>query len=125
MKQPKPILTIKEKCKECGGTGTAFYGTSQYLNVCVSCGGRYGNKGLQTTELYLLRDFEKCNFCGGIGKSMLSLKGKLCVSCDGMGYKIPFKNYEIKKVSEMQGLVRAKLFTHNLKEDDKIVLRRK
>jgi len=51
----KPILTIKQKCKECKGTG---YPADARKN-CKSCKGT----GQQTIAVYSLKDFEKCKNC--------------------------------------------------------------
>ena len=117
---PKPILTTKVKCKECDGTNISdiynyadfVEGESEEPRKCKSCKG----KGSTTTEIYALRDFEN--------KKRISPFGQ-------KGYIIPFKDYEIKKVSEIQkeyfkwkGSYKFMelMVKHNLKEDDKIVI---
>ena len=54
-----------------------------------SCSGT----GEQESNIYALRDFEECN--------PKNHHGWECSKCNCNGYKIPFKNYEIKKVSEI------------------------
>ena len=73
--------------------------------------------GQQEIEIYALRDFEKCTYCA-----------KCCSNCDYTGYKIVFKDYGIKKISEIitnKIKLYRKMVEHNLKEDDKIVVVRK
>ena len=84
MKQPKSILTIKQKCKECDGE-------SEYSSVNednCTCKGT----GQQEMEIYDLKDFEKCY-------TTLN-HHNLCV-CKGTSYKIPFKDYEIKTIKNL------------------------
>jgi len=84
----------------------------------------------QTTEIYALRDFEKCNTHSRVPESFTHKK------CQGIGYIIPkeYEPYEIKKVSE----INTKEFTfnqswnfwdevekHNLKEDGRVIIRRR
>ena len=68
--------------------------------------------GQQTTEIYALRDFEKCNGCSGTGEQLgkladtkdgMVLVMQPCEDCKGVDYIIPkeYKPYEIKKVSEI------------------------
>ena len=96
--------------------------------------------GTQPQNIYALRDFEKCNLFGR--NHSIS-----CKVCKGTGYKIPFKDYEIKKVSEIvdfiiptrnnkDGTVNIEDHNYNqkirdflknlkdlnLKEDDKVVI---
>ena len=66
MNQPKPILTIKQKCGECGGIKIIIDKSVEKdmqmkagVYVCKFC------KSIQqTTEIYALRDF-KCSDDGG------------------------------------------------------------
>ena len=100
MNQPKPILAIKQKCKGCFGTKVNMQGS--YNAKCKSCKGR----GEQTTEIYALRDFEKCE--EKWHKNFNSIRGKVkCYKCgfirNEIGYKIPkeYEHYEIKKVCKV------------------------
>jgi len=114
MNQPKPILTIKQKCRECDGIKIIIDKSVEKdmqmkagVYVCKSCKGT----GQQTTEIYALRDFKDKN-----KKSPFYYK------------IIPFKDYEIKKVSEITqkewiAIGEPIMVTHNLKEDDKLVVR--
>ena len=133
MNQPKPILTIKQKCGECDGIKITIDKSVEKdmqmkagVYVCKSCKGIGHNK----IEFYALRDFEKCNTHSRVPESFTHKK------CQGIGYIIPkeYEPYEIKKVSE----INTKEFTfnqswnfwdevekHNLKEDDKVVVREK
>lgn len=98
--KPTPILIIKEKC------------------VTANC---YFCKGIgeQEIEIYALRDFEKIH-------QFVNTNGKLITEKQ---YKIHFKDYEIKKVSELKFkkfknfITEGFLIHHNLKEDDKIVIK--
>ena len=130
MNQPKPILTIKQKCGECDGIKITIDKSVEKdmqmkagVYVCKSCKGIGHNK----IEFYALRDFEKCNTHSRVPESFTHKK------CQGIGYIIPkeYEPYEIKKVSE----INTKEFTfnqswnfwdevekHNLKEDDKVVI---
>lgn len=105
--EAKPILMIKTECKECNDNPIVKH-------ICLSCGGKQS-----TTKIYPLRDFIKYKRIG-----------KLIVS---YSHKIPFKSYEIKKVSEM--IWREEQFEdsilfynatkkHDLKESDELVLRK-
>ena len=68
MKQAKPLLTIKQKCGECGGIKIIIDKSVEKdiqmkagVYVCKFC------KSIQqTTEIYALRDF-KCSICDGQG----------------------------------------------------------
>ena len=133
MNQPKPILTIKQKCKECDGIKITIDKSVEKdmqmkagVYVCKSCKGT----GQQETEIYALRDFEKCNTHSRVPESFTHKK------CQGIGYIIPkeYEPYEIKKVSE----INTKEFTfnqswnfwdevekHNLKEDGRVIIRRR
>src|SRR3990167_7965026 len=115
MNQPKPILTIKQKCGECDGIKITIDKSVEKdmqmkagVYVCKSCKGI----GQQTTEIYALRDFEKCNGCSGTGEQLgkladtkdgMVLVMQPCEDCKGVDYIIPkeYKPYEIKKVSEI------------------------
>jgi len=189
MKQAKPLLTIKQDCKDCDGEGGINIHKGLFKLDCKSCKGIGHNK----IEFYALRDFEKEVFdireqlseleheqweywSKELGKYLEEWKQDLpeqhneviekinnrlsrweanwksynkldektkdydrkwadkvieIIKLKGIGYKIPFKNYEIKKVSE----INTKEFTfnqswnfwdevekHNLKEDDKVVI---
>src|SRR3990167_9796781 len=99
MNQPKPILTIKQKCRECCGSG--YHESYNQITHC-DC-----QDGMQETEIYVLRDFEK----GCVHrKKKLIRKQDECHYCDG--YEIPkeYGYYEIKKVSEIG--------FHTLKRED-------
>ena len=132
MNQPKPILTIKQKCGECDGIKITIDKSVEKdmqmkagVYVCKFC------KSIQqTTEIYALRDFEKCNTHSRVPESFTHKK------CQGIGYIIPkeYEPYEIKKVSE----INTKEFTfnqswnfwdevekHNLKEDGRVIIRRR
>ena len=133
MNQPKPILTIKQKCKECDGIKITIDKSVEKdmqmkagVYVCKSCKGIGHNK----IEFYALRDFEKCNTHSRVPESFTHKK------CQGIGYIIPkeYEPYEIKKVSE----INTKEFTfnqswnfwdevekHNLKEDGRVIIRRR
>ena len=133
MNQPKPILTIKQKCKECDGIKITIDKSVEKdmqmkagVYVCKSCKGT----GQQETEIYALRDSEKCNTLSRVPESFTHKK------CQGIGYIIPkeYEPYEIKKVSE----INTKEFTfnqswnfwdevekHNLKEDGRVIIRRR
>src|SRR3990167_8093627 len=99
----KPFLTIQERCRECSGRGyfsTAIVGTDDFTSSdCHKCKG----KGTQTAEITPLKEpyFEKCNFidCSVNAKGIKLIKQ--CFICKNTGYQIPFKDYEIKKVSEI------------------------
>ena len=133
MNQPKPILTIKQKCGECDGIKIIIDKSVEKdmqmkagVYVCKSCKGIGHNK----IEFYALRDFEKCNTHSRVPESFTHKK------CQGIGYIIPkeYEPYEIKKVSE----INTKEFTfnqswnfwdevekHNLKEDGRVIIRRR
>ncbi|KKP31729.1 MAG: hypothetical protein UR20_C0033G0003 [Candidatus Woesebacteria bacterium GW2011_GWE2_31_6] len=133
MNQPKPILTIKQKCGECDGIKITIDKSVEKdmqmkagVYVCKSCKGIGHNK----IEFYALRDFEKCNTHSRVPESFTHKK------CQGIGYIIPkeYEPYEIKKVSE----INTKEFTfnqswnfwdevekHNLKEDGRVIIRRR
>ena len=107
MKQAKPLLTIKQKCR--------YSEAYEHDDTCSQCKGT----GEQEIKIYALRDFEKywCFECGGKGYSrkIIGLSGQIlsafkdkkdrfiCKKCNGTGYKIPkeYEPYEIKKVSEI------------------------
>ena len=140
MKQPKPILIIKQKCScNCHNFNEpVLWHMPQGKDKECLCRGT----GQQTTEIYALRDFEKCNGCSGTGEQLgkladtkdgMVLVMQPCEDCKGVDYIIPkeYKPYEIKKVSE----INTKEFTfnqswnfwdevgkHNLEEDDKVVI---
>src|SRR3990167_8241468 len=156
MKQPKPILIIKQKCnmiihvKDYDKNKNPIW--YEDLSDCHKCKGT----GQQETKLYSLKDFEKCDCeCHSLDSIKLIGKwenhfeyvdnefafGKCCYKTNG--YKIPkeYEPYEIKKVSKVteeiyilynnnkiDGLQLDRycrvLEKHNLKEDDKIVLRK-
>ena len=141
MKQPKPIATIKTKCKECQEEdGSPHIHTSACQGMYEGCQECCKGTGEQEIKLYSLKDFEKCNGCSGTGIQLgkggstpnsLILVEQECEDCkDGIGYKIPFKNYEIKKISDIpiedmdKNEIWEAMVEHNLKEDDKIVLRK-
>ena len=132
MKQPKLILTIKQKCGECNGSKNtdncspnAYFcektkkkiNLSYHCHNCKSCKG----KGTQTAENYDLRDFEKCD-CGG--------RFPNCGCVNPQRY-IPFKDYKIKKVNDFLFMdidltsIKKMMKEHNLKEEDKVVVRRR
>lgn len=126
MKQPKPILIIKVECEYCQG-GELITSPDK---VCRYCNGT----GFQSKEIYKLEGFEKCDydFCNGEGLCEAD-RDYPCPYCKH-GYKIPFKDYEIKKVSELRKFEylpkiqdRFKfdevMEKHNLKEDDKMVIK--
>ena len=115
MKQPKLILTIKQKCR--------YSEAYEHDNTCLECNGT----GQQEIKIYALRDFEKCY--------TTMTHDELCL-CKGTGYIIPkkYEPYEIKKVSEMrfeeEQYEECQEFyfeskQRNLKEDDKVVVRRR
>lgn len=152
MTQPKPIITIKQKCNNCKKRG---YTTTH----CYGCEGT----GQQTIEIYNLKDFEKCDCQIPVSKTRKEELQTKCINCGikfdlvsaiftpicnrcrleryskckHIGYKIPFKDYEIKKISEIteefKGLYSSEKITaedcsnwfevkENIKEDDKIVM---
>ncbi len=134
MKQPKLILTIKQKCEECDGTG------HKKFFECYKCVG----KGQQIIHIYPLRNLEKCDcliHVKAYDKNRIPIYYEDvsdCKRCDGTGYKIPFKDYEIKKVSEVNcdycqrgkqcssaTCLKNNLDKHKLKENDEIVLVRR
>src|SRR3990167_3141636 len=95
MNQPKPFLTIKGKCPKCED----YYEDRNFCKIC-------NYSGQQTTEIYALRDFEKCE--EKFHKNFNGIRGKVkCYKCgfirNEIGYKIPkeYEPYEIKKVSEI------------------------
>ena len=129
----KPIV-IKQKCGECGGIKIIIDKSVEKdmqmkagVYVCKFC------KSIQqTTEIYALRDFEKCNTHSRVPESFTHKK------CQGIGYIIPkeYEPYEIKKVSEIEckyGVPKGCCYKdcwqcdliheYNLKEDDKIIVR--
>src|SRR3990167_4599839 len=94
----KPILVLKQKCRECIGSGDESIDAPisfPYVK-CKSCSGI----GTQETEIYALRDFEKRvrdrSFIGA-GSGRKSMTGV------HIEYKIPkeYEPYEIRKVSEI------------------------
>jgi len=129
-----PILVFKQKCK-CGCHNQY---SSMRLVYCLhhSCTGQ--------------RDFEKCDCkdCHSFFHKIMDIVTNEKLSdtcpdcqfwCKGTGYKIPFKDYEIKKVSEINCRYNMKLFCsredcieceirsqlegeHNLKGEDKVVI---
>src|SRR3990167_6010593 len=126
MNQPKPFLTIKGKCPKCED----YYEDRNFCKIC-------NYSGQQTTEIYALRDFEKCE--EKFHKNFNSIRGKVkCYKCgfirNEIGYKIPkeYEHYEIKKVCKVMWENKEitkleggfEIFKeHNLKEDDKVVVR--
>jgi len=167
MTQPKPILVLKQKCKECKGDGNTNIHRSHYkftndefrakeleccpdLCDCNVCKGT----GQQEIKIYTLKDFKICKFFICVEGRVLAKYGRGVIphnKCKGTGYKIPFKDYEIKKVSEITEeeakliLIEIKKLSepfifigkeptinriveywfkekHNLKEDDKVVI---
>ena len=108
MKQPKPI-TIKQKCTNCSN------GSVQGVDCHICLG-----TGQQETKITPLRDFEYAYGNDTEFKLRLIWIGKT-------GYKIPkeYEPYEIKKVQELEPSERIELFKLNLKEDDKVVVRRR
>jgi len=119
MKQPKPLLTIKQKCRCVDFSGAVKLD-------CKFCKGT----GQQEIKIYDLRDFEKCHVCKNGILHLLPKKlfpDRTCQRCNGTGYIIPkeYEPYEIKKVSEIELDERPRhlfLDEHNLKEDDKVVI---
>jgi len=134
----KPILALKQKC-EIDNFPHLQRGSEKKHKQDCECEGT----GSQEVKIYALRDFEKCY-------TTLN-HHKLCV-CKGTGYKIPFKDYEIKKVSEIteeeasdliiEGKLKLKIpyvsfekntwkenlidyfySEHNLKEGDSVVIK--
>jgi len=124
MIKPKPILTIKQKCKryEHNVGGTLIHDS----NCC-------NGTGTQEIEIYNLKDFE-------VDVATMTRYGLRDGFPRHKEIQIPFKNYEIKKVSEIteqmyilynnkkiDGLQFDRycrgLEEHNLKEDDKVVVR--
>src|SRR3990167_3443705 len=102
MNQPKQILTIKQKCRECNGKSfTSDKNIRPYENdefySCPKCKGT----GQQAMEISALRDFEKCKN----PKKYVKDEDCHCFCCGNhvIGYKIPkeYKPYEIKKISEV------------------------
>lgn len=135
----KPILTIKQKCKDCNGKGSVFgwiNPTKSYPHAFINCNTCKGT-GQKTKKIYALRDFEKCDcYCHYAYPRLFTRhnpKSKKC-KCKGIGYIIPFKDYEIKSVERLQFEFaterhNAEVFNlnyalreHNLKEDDKVVI---
>src|SRR3990167_7953747 len=141
MNQPKPFLTIKGKCPKCED----YYEDRNFCKIC-------NYSGQQTTEIYALRDFEKCE--EKFHKNFNGIRGKVkCYKCgfirNEIGYKIPkeYVSYEIKKVSEiiedeLQAIIKAlepqedSVFNkdaildylskiYNLKEDGRVIIRRR
>ena len=102
----KPLITIQEKCRECeegkilDKTNTFSNKFPQYKD-CKSCSGT----GKQETEIYALRDFEKCHVCFGIGILKLLPKklypDRECNNCNGTGYKIYYKKPKGKLIRIM------------------------
>ena len=134
MTEAKPILTIKQKCntlykEEIKNSLQDWFG---HPLVCKCTG-----TGTQTLEIYPLKDFEKCDdlncFDGVLYCDKKDCKDK--GECPGhthkdcyKGYKIPFKDYEIKSVKQYwMESIGISLTTweskYNLKEDDKVVVR--
>jgi len=145
----KPISTIKRKCKDCDGKKEIHNHKLKgkcYINClgkkCKSC----KSTGQQKTEITPLRDFEKCpcKDCHSFFHMAMDIVtneklSETCPDCQfwckGTGYKIPFKDYEIKKVSEMVHIASGFFPNHdlfkmlenkyNLKDEDKLVVRKK
>ncbi len=126
----KPILSIKQNCTRCIGSGV-LNKYSSAIN-CLDCKG----SGTQPQNIYDLRDFEKCEFCyfGELVEhaddipSRQELSGEPCLKCNGTGYKIPFKDYEIKTIEDLHGndLITEKDWEklEQFEEDEKIVIKR-
>src|SRR3990167_5023803 len=131
MKQAKPLLTIKQKCRECSGRGcfsTAIIGTDDFTSSdCHKCSGT----GQQETKIYSLRDFEKCKVVGCVEGRVLGKYGREVIhhkKCNGTGYIIPkeYEPYEIKTAQEFDNYVKNEFslvqaekwykVAHNLKE---------
>ena len=116
----KLIVTIQERCRECKGTGYP----ADARNNCKSCKGT----GEQEAKIYDLRDFEKCEATlDNPPENWHCIDGNKCT-----GYIIPkeYKPYEIRKVSEIIqdsfiGFNNSLKLKHNLKEEDKLVVRRR
>ena len=152
MKQAKPVLTIKTECKECQEEdGSPHIHTSACQGMYEGCQECCKGTGQQETEIYDLRDFEKCDrliHVVGYKEKQIPIFEKVydknCLKCSGTGYIIPkeYEPYEIKKVSEItkeryilynnnkiDGIQFDRycrvLEKHNLKEDDKIVIVKK
>ena len=115
MKQPKSILTIKQKCMN------KEHDRDYHLE--------YGCTGEQEIKIYDLGDFEYA-----YGNDTECGLGLFWI--DKIGYKIPFKEYEIKKVIDLlkqivkgdedECLRVSEILTikNNLKEDDRVVITR-
>ena len=125
----KPILIINQKC-ECNN-----FELPDEIEHMPNC----KVSGTQPLNIYALRDFEICKYCedllriGEHNPPYPFVRRIICKNCNSTGYKIPFKDYEIKKVSEIKHLLVDKhlsdfgfnqviLKQFNLKEDDKVVI---
>jgi len=122
MKQRKPIISIKQKCRECGGNppmpkitmklGRIENLTKEQRNRVKNIGNkkegivvsefvaecRCKGTGEQEMKITPLRDFEKCVCFNWREKDQ-----KRHYFCSGTGYIIPkeYEPYEIKKVSDI------------------------
>ena len=77
------LLTVKEECKTCHGTG-AKPGTSP--ETCPKCGGKGQVVFTQQSFFGTVRNVQACPDCGGTGKI---IKEK-CTDCHGSGF-VPMK----------------------------------
>ena len=119
MKQAKPLLTIKQKCScKCYYCNQRDMHSECKKDNFNSCSGT----GEQESNIYALRDFEECN--------PKNHHGWECSKCNCNGYKIPFKDYEIKTILDLDLELdfdnRNKLKDirrkYKFKEDDKVVI---
>src|SRR3990167_2619959 len=120
------ILTpIKQKCRECN-CNSCLGKPHWHCKKGINCKGT----GQQEIEIYVLRDFEKCE-CGGI-HLRINHQRFPHPKCNGTGYIIPkeYEPYEIKTAQELDNQFKNDLtekqqleweklvHKHNLKEDD-------
>jgi len=120
MKQP--ILSIKVLCKECKDGILDEFDEEEQTWGC-KCKGT----GQQTKSYYPLTEeyFERCKcWCH---QKKIQLK---CGCEDNFGFKILFKDYEIKTIKDFsigfmdKNDIWELMEEHNLKESDKIVITR-
>ena len=99
MNQPKQILTIKQKCRECNGKSfTSDKNIRPYENdefySCPKCKGT----GQQETELTPLRNFEKCDWQKDINLKELELYENI----NKCGSEIIFKQFLSDKLNRIE-----------------------
>src|SRR3990167_8955568 len=120
-KMVKPILTIKQKCWICPKCKDQcierIIGKSKVYD-CQTCKDQISSEAICTFEMYRKGE---C-ICGHLRRKdhITYFEGKIennynCKRCKcgkyqrGTGYKIPFKDYEIKSANELDILFRVEL----------------